>query len=79
MEGKPEGVRKAQLERDVDALSAMGRNGARQAQINHALAKKRRLTAMKKGMLENHYQANEHIVTPDGEEGEFPDGIIRAA
>lgn len=76
MERKPEGIRRAQKEDDVEALSVMGHNGARQAQINRTIAEKRRLEMLKAGMWQNHIQANEHIVGPNGEPGEFPDGII---
>lgn len=79
MEGKPEVVRNARLKGDTDALSAMGHNGGKQTQLNRALTEKRRLAIMEEGMRQNRHQANEHIITPDGEEGEFPDGIIRAA
>lgn len=79
MEGKPENVRRAQLVGDHLVLVEMGRNGAKQAQLNRASAEKRRLAILEEGMRQNRYQANEHIVTPDGEEGEFPDGVIHSA
>lgn len=79
MEGKPKRIRNAQLEGNGNVLSVMGSNGGKQTQLNHANAEKRRLAIMEEGMRQNRIQANEHIVTPDGEEGEFPDGIIRAA
>lgn len=73
---KPKSVRDAQLVGDHDTLSRMGREGARQRQLNRNRRKKQSIAMILKGIQENRYAANEHILTPDGEEGEFPDGII---
>ena len=41
-----------------------------------AEAERLRKNQLEKGFRENRFQANEHIVSPDGEIGEFPDGVI---
>lgn len=79
MEGKPKEVREAQLNGDTETLSEMGHNGAEGKARSKTIAKKRLLNMHAKSMVEKMREANEHIVTPDGDDGEFPDGIIRAA
>jgi hypothetical protein len=74
--GKPIEVRKARVAGKLPLLSRMGSNGNRIKQRYRIRLEKQRLAILEEGMWQNHIQANEHIVTPDGEEGEFPDGII---
>lgn len=73
---KPRKILDAQLAGDYDALSKMGIKGARQAHLNRINRKKQHAELIEKGVMQNRYEANEHIISPDGEQGEFPDGII---
>jgi hypothetical protein len=65
---------------DVFTLSVLGRAGGlatqekRRKEKAKAAAVARRLAAE---MFEFQIQGNEHILTPDGQEGPFPDGVVR--
>ena len=78
---KPFSVVMAQDLGDHERLSELGRIGglkaARLRKARKAKAEKRIAGRLAAEMLELQVQANEHILTPDGEEGIFPDGVVR--
>ena len=70
---------------DIEAIRAMGRRGGlatqqkRRAQKELAAKKAKEAERLLEAeMLERAIETNEEIVTPDGEEGLFPDGPSQA-
>ncbi len=76
---KPFNVQRARLNHDRDALVRMGKKGAKaSAEKRHEEQQLKDFRAAERAeeLLEARYQSNEHILSPEGEDGEFPDGII---
>jgi len=69
---RPKNVLAAIIRNDHEALSLMGMLGGIASQKARRIKKAR----FAREVWEMRVQANEHILTPDGQDGPCPDGII---
>lgn len=67
----PRQVREAQIRGDYVALSNLGRAGAQKKRSNRTSREKRRIAILKAGILQNRFQALEHISDPNREAVEY--------
>ncbi len=70
-------IQEAIFGHDTATLIAAGRKSAQIRREKKARELRIKNAQIAREMLERAIECNEHILTPDGEDGVFPDGVIR--